>query len=611
MKEMISVNQKGDQKVDQLENFNYDQAKCSLATTLFDALKSLGETEGITVVDFFKALEQPPEKALGDYALPCFRFAKALKKNPNEVAEKFKEYLEKSRNPWIESVVLKGAFLNIFTNQAQVAKTLIPSLVSLEAFRILRENKENNDTKVMIEYSQPNTHKEFHVGHGRNVCLGDAVCRIFDYNGFDITRANYIGDEGAHIAKCLWGVENYTGSEKLENVENKAEWLGQRYVEANNKLKEATDEATKAKYQSEISSILKEIENKNGKFFDLWKVTREYCLNDFNKIYTWLDVHFDHFFYESEVSEESQEIVNEYIKKGLFVEDQGAIGFDMSDKKLGFFMVRKSDGTTLYITKDLALARVKFDEFDIDRSIYVVGSEQNFHFKQLFYALEKMGFEQASKCYHLSYGMVVRPDGKMSSRAGNSFTFLQLINLVIEEINTYLAKYANEWTKDEREDTAHKLAVGAIKYGMLQADPNKEIVFDPKEWVSFEGNSGPYLMYSYARTKSILRKAEAEGTKGSLDHLELLTHESERDLMRHLYDFNKIVLNACENYRPSTIANHLFFTCKAYNRFYTEVSVMKAETEELKRARLSLLEGFANTLKAGLYLLGITPPEKM
>lgn len=607
MKEMITV----DQKVDQLENFNYDQAKCSLATTLFEALKSLGETEGITVVDFFKALEQPPEMALGDYALPCFRFAKALKKNPNEVAEKLKEYLENSKNPWIKSVVLKGAFLNIFTNQAQVAKTLIPSLVSLDAFRILRENKENNDTKVMIEYSQPNTHKEFHVGHGRNVCLGDAVCRIFDYNGFNITRANYIGDEGAHIAKCLWGVENYTGSEKLENVENKAEWLGQRYVEANNKLKDATDDATKAKYQSEISNILKEIENKNGKFFELWKVTREYCLNDFNKIYNWLDVHFDHFFYESEVSEESQEIVDEYIKKGLFVEDQGAIGFDMSDKKLGFFMVRKSDGTTLYITKDLALARVKFDEFDIDRSIYVVGSEQNFHFKQLFYALEKMGFEQASKCYHLSYGMVVRPDGKMSSRAGNSFTFLQLINLVIEEINTYLAKYANEWTKDEREDTAHKLAVGAIKYGMLQADPNKEIVFDPKEWVSFEGNSGPYLMYSYARTKSILRKAEAEGVKGSLDHLELLTHESERDLMRHLSDFNKVVLNACENYRPSTIANHLFFTCKAYNRFYTEVSVMKAETEELKRARLSLLEGFANTLKAGLYLLGITPPEKM
>lgn len=599
--------------MNQLENFSYDPAKCSLATSLF---KALGKIEAnlpaeLTVVDFFRTLEQPPEKTLGDYALPCFRFAKAIKKNPNEVATELKRLLEEEKNPWVESVVLKGAFLNIFTNQKEVAKNLIPTLVNGSGFKVLKSNKDHNNTKVMIEFSQPNTHKEFHVGHGRNVCLGDSICRIFNYNGYNVVPVNYIGDEGTHIAKCLWAVDNYTGSEKLENVENKAEWLGQRYVEANNKLKDAPDEATKTQYNKEISEILKQIENKSGKYYDIWKVTRQYCLDDFNRIYKWLDVHFDHFFYESQVSEDSQAIVDEYIKKGLFVEDQGAIGFDMSDKKLGFFLARKSDGTTLYITKDLALAKVKFNEYAIDRSIYVVGSEQNFHFKQLFYALEKMGFPQATKCYHLSYGMVVRPDGKMSSRAGNSFTFLQLINLVIEEINTYLEKYSAEWTKEQKEDTAHKLAVGAIKYGMLQADPNKEIVFDPKEWVSFEGNSGPYLMYSYARTQSILRKAQEQGLKGSLAHLDLLTHESERDLMRHLYDFNQVTINACDNYRPSTIANHLFFTCKAYNRFYTEVSVMKAETEDLRAARLSLLEAFADTLKTGLYLLGITPPEKM
>lgn len=594
--------------------YSYDPAKFSLANSLYAALAKIEPNlpEDISVTDFFKTLEQPPEKSLGDYALPCFRFAKALKKNPNEVATELKRLLEEEKNPWVESVVLKGPFLNIFTDQKQVAKTLIPNLVKGEGFKTLKSNKENNQTKVMIEFSQPNTHKEFHVGHGRNVCLGDSICRIFNYNGFKVIPANYIGDEGTHIAKCLWGVEHYQGSEKVENVENKAEWLGQRYVEANNKLKEAEgNETLKKQYNSEVSAILKSIENKSGKYYEIWKTTRQYCLDDFNKIYKWLDVNFDHFFYESEVSEASQAIVDEYIKKGLFVEDNGAIGFDMSDKKLGFFMARKSDGTTLYITKDLALAKVKFNDFDIDRSIYVVGSEQNFHFKQLFYALERMGFPQASKCYHLSYGMVVRPEGKMSSRAGNSFTFLQLINLVIDEINVYLEKYKNEWDKARLEDTAHKLAVGAIKYGMLQADPNKEIVFDPKEWVSFEGNSGPYLMYSYARTHSILTKAKEQGLEGSLEHLDLLTHETERDLMRHLYDFNKVVMGACENYRPSSIANHLFFTCKAYNRFYTEVSVMKAETDELRLARLSLLQAFAETLKTGLYLLGITPPEKM
>jgi len=605
--------------VNQLANFSYDPAKCSLATSLFKALQTIEPAlpAELSVVDFFKTLEQPPEKALGDYALPCFKFAKAIKKNPNEVATELKRLLDEEKNPWVDSVVLKGAFLNIFTNQKEVAKALVPTLVNGLGFNILKSNPDHNKTKVMIEFSQPNTHKEFHVGHGRNVCLGDSICRIFTYNGYKVIGANYIGDEGTHIAKCLWGVENYKGSDKIEDQTNKAEWLGQRYVEANNKLKdaEAADKENGTTvfetYKAEVGTILKAIESKSGKYYETWKVTRQYCLDDFNRIYKWLDVKFDHFFYESEVSEASQAIVDEYMKKGLFVVDDGAVGFDMTDKKLGFFMARKSNGTTPYITKDLALAKVKFNDFDIDRSIYVVGSEQNFHFKQLFYALEKMGFPQAPQCYHLSYGMVVRPDGKMSSRAGNSFTFFQLIDLVIAEINTYLEKYSTEWTKEQKEDTAHKLAVGAIKYGMLQADPNKEIVFDPKEWVSFEGNSGPYLMYSYARTQSILRRATEQGLKGSLTHLDLLTHESERDLMRHLYDFNKITINACDNYRPSTIANHLFFTCKAYNRFYTEVSVMKAETEELRAARLSLLQAFGDTLKTGLYLLGITPPEKM
>ena len=596
-----------------LSSFLYDPAKCSLATSLYNCLLKISPEfpSDISVLDFFKTLEQPPEKTLGDYALPCFRFAKAIKKNPNEVATLLKQYLEEEKNSWVDSVVLKGAFLNIFTNQEEVARTLLPSLVNGSGFKILKSNPDHNKTKVMIEFSQPNTHKEFHVGHGRNVCLGDSVCRLFLYNGYDVIAANYFGDEGTHIAKCLWATLNYSGTDKLENSPKKAEWLGQRYVEANTKLKETSDEATKLQYQNEVSKILKGIESKTGQYYDLWRTTREYCLKDFDEIYKWLDVKFDKYFYESEVSEDSQKIVDEYIKKGLFYEDQGAIGFDMSDKKLGFFMARKSDGTTPYITKDLALAKLKFNDFHIDRSIYVVANEQNLHFKQLFYALEKMGFPQASKCYHLSYGMVVRPDGKMSSRLGNSITFFQLIDMVIDEIKVYLEKYNTEWTKEQREDTAHKLAVGAIKYGMLQADPNKEIVFDPKEWVSFEGNSGPYLMYSYARTQSILRKAKAEGIEARLDQLEVLTHESERDLMRHLYDFNQVTINACENYRPSTLANHLFFTCKAYNRFYTEVSVMKAETEVIRSARLSLLKAFAETLKTGLYLLGITPPEKM
>jgi arginyl-tRNA synthetase len=594
--------------------FSYDPAKCSLAETVFQAFLKLSNDQKfeLSEVDFFKGLELPKDRSMGDYALPTFRFSKLLGKNPNQFASELKDEITKLNNSWVLKIELKGAFLNIFTNQDNVAKVLIPEILNGDWFSKISTVSQNSKTKVMIEYSQPNTHKEFHVGHGRNVCLGDSLCRLYLYNGYKVVGVNYIGDEGTHIAKCLWGVKNYSGEPLSESIQNKAEWLGMRYVEANNKLKDFEANAElKNQYQKEISEIHHEIESKKGAQYELWVKTRKYCLDDFNTIYKWLDVKFDHFFYESDVSESSQEIVEEYIKKGLFIEDQGAIGFDMADRKLGFFIARKKDGTTLYATKDLALAKVKFNEFDITRSIYVVGSEQNFHFKQVFYALEKMGFKQAEKCYHLSYGMVVRPEGKMSSRAGNSFTFLQLINLVIEEINTYLEKYKTEWDQARLDDTAHKLAVGSIKYGMLQADPNKEIVFDPKEWVSFEGNSGPYLMYSFARTQSIINKAHSENILASTEHLNLLTHESERDLMRYLYDFNSTMIYACENYKPSTVANHLFFMCKAYNRFYVEVSVMKAETSELRGARLALLEAFSKTLKQGLHLLGITPPDKM
>lgn len=600
----------------QLNEFSYDVARLELMELVYSSiLENFSLPEELNSeqlkLDIFKTLEQPPEQKLGDYAFPCFKLAKALKTNPNELANKIKATIEAKNSQWISHLELKGAFLNTFINQQTLAKTFIPTILSGENFSAFSENSPKKSIRTMIEFSQPNTHKEFHVGHGRNVCLGDSLCRLYSYAGYQVVPVNYIGDEGTHIAKCLWGIKNYKGNDPLtETTPNKAEWLGQRYVEANNALKDASDEE-KQKIQAEISLILKKLESKSGEEYELWKKTRQYCLDDFNSIYSWLDVHFDHFFYESEVSEASQEIVEEYIKKGLFVEDNGAIGFDMSDKKLGFFMARKSDGTTLYITKDLALAKVKFNQFNIQKSIYVVGSEQNFHFKQLFYALEKMGFEAAKDCYHLSYGMVVRPEGKMSSRAGNSFTFLQLIKIVQDEIQTYLDKYKNEWSEERIQDTAHKLAVGAIKYGMLIADPNKEIVFDPKEWVSFEGNSGPYLMYSYARTQSILTKCQEQNYFSSTEHLNTLTHESERELLRALYDFNKTALYAAENYKPSTLAHHLFGMCKSFNRFYVDVSVLKAENDQVRSARIALIESFALTLKTGLHLLGITPPDKM
>jgi arginyl-tRNA synthetase len=439
------------------------------------------------------------------------------------------------------------------------------------------------------------------------VCLGDSICRILEYSGFDVMPVNYIGDEGTHVAKCLWSVERYSG---LKPEKNFSEWYGKRYSETHEKLEQAQGEL-KTAMQGEISHILSCLESKSGKYFQMWQQSRKQCLEDFDHIYEWLNVPFSHIFYESEVSEESQAIVEEYINKGLFTKSDGAYGVSLEPYGLGYFMARKSDGTSLYITKDLALAKTKFEKFNIDRSIYVVGSEQNFHFRQLFKTLELMGFQQAKQCFHLSYAHVTLPEGKISSRRGNAIPFWKLASLLESEFDVHLEKYVDVWPKTELESTRKKLAIAAIKYGMLSADPQKEIVFDPKIWTSFDGNSGPYLMYTYARTSSILKECMQRGYQANFSNFELLTEQYEYEILRHIYDFNGVVRHSGETYKPSVIANYLFSLCKSFNRFYANLSVLKADDDRVRDVRMALLIGFSETLKEGLKLLGIPTVDRM
>ena len=582
----------------------FSLAQCigeALARTFPDKAASLQSECSPDVI--FQLLEQPPQPEMGDYALPCFRFAKTLKQKPILIAERLSEQVS---GPWIQSIKLAGAFLNIVTDKTQLAKLTIGETLDGSYFKRLLGSPPAANRRVMIEFSQPNTHKEFHIGHGRNVCLGDAICRLFKNAGHDVIGVNYIGDEGTHVAKCLWEIER--SGEPLPDT-NHVEWYGKKYAAASRRLEEAND--NREAYQQEVSNVLGQLEKRQGTYFDLWQRTRKDCLEDFDRTYEWLDVSFDHVFYESEVSEASQEIVDEFIEKGLFKESEGAYGIDMSEWKLGFFMARKSDGTTLYITKDLALARVKFEQFRIDRSIYVVASEQNFHFKQLFKALELMGFEQADQCHHLSYAHVKLPDGKMSSRKGTAVNFNDLISLIQNQLDEYLSKYKDNWSADEIAQTGHRLTVAAIKYGMLVSDPSRDIVFDPKEWTSFEGHSGPYLCYSYARTQSILRKCSDEGHVHSTKNLSLLKDDSEHELLRFIYDVNRVSKLACEQYKPSMLCNHLYNLCKAFNRFYAKQSVLNADNSELRGARLALVASASATLHHGLGLIGISPPERM
>ncbi len=591
---------------------SFDSVKTKLGSLLMKAFQELSKNAGLkdeelSLEDLVNILERPPESSLGDYAFPCFRFAKVLRKKPQAIAEELKENLLSLQSSLMKEVKVVGAFLNIFISHSEVAEEFLPGVFSREYFKILSSDEIRSKTKTMIEFSQPNTHKEFHVGHGRNVCLGDSICRIYEYCGFDLIRANYLGDEGTHVAKALWEIKK-AGS--VPKGLSPVEFYGSCYTRASEYLRESSEENKKIAEQ-EISEILANLEKQSGEDYTLWQKTRKECLDDFDSIYKWLDVSFDKVYYESEVSEESQKIVDEYVAKGLFKESEGAIGLDLEDVKLGFFMARKSDGTTPYITKDLALAKEKFRDAHIDRSIYVVGSEQKFHFEQLFEALKRMGFEQASRCYHLSYAHVVLPEGKMSSRKGNTFTFKQLISIMEEEIHKKLERYKETWDEKEIAETAHRLSLGAIKYGMLSSDPNKEIIFDPELWTSFEGNTGPYLMYSYARTRSILTKSGACTLTLEKKSFDSLVETEEYDLLSKMYDFNDAVRHSIEQHKPSVLAHYLYELSKCFNRFYVNVSVLKAETEDLKHARLNLLEGFSIILKEGLRLLGITPPERM
>lgn len=589
-----------------------DKVKTRLAGIIVNGFnelqKELGVESELSQSAVFNLLEKPPESPLGDYAFPCFSFARVFRKSPQIIASSIQEKILAAGDPWLKKCETAGAFLNLFVNQELLAKELVPEVLSHKAFESQKTPTELNKDKVMVEYSQPNTHKEFHVGHGRNVSLGDSLCNLYEYFGFKVTRANYIGDEGTHVAKALWQIKELKPDLSKQTA---VEAYGSCYVEANNKLKNATEEQKKV-YEEAISTILNNLEQKSGSDYELWQKTRQDCMDEFHRIYNWFGVKFDHFFYESEVSEESQEIVDEFIAKGLFKESEGAIGIDMEDVKLGFFMARKSDGTTPYITKDLALARRKFDGFDIDRSLYVVGSEQKFHFQQLFEALKRMGFEQAEQCYHLSYGHVVRPEGKMSSRSGNVFTFKQLVDMMLEETSKKLEKYKDQWTAEEIAATKDKLSVGAIKYSMLVADANKEIIFNPDSWTSFEGNTGPYLLYSYARTASILRKSALEFSADmDLSCLSELKEQLEIDILRAIYDFNLVAQQSLEAHKPSLLANHLYELCKTFNKFYANLSVLKATDEKQKRTRLILLKCFSVTLKEGFKLLGIDPVERM
>jgi len=517
-----------------------------------------------------------------DVALNCYAMASLLKENPLAVAEKISEVLVE------ESEAVKG-YVNIKLSNDSYSDFL-ESVLNKDFFK-----NEATAKKTMLEYSQPNTHKDLHVGHMRNMVLGKTLSNLYGYFNLNLVTSTFPGDSGTHVAKCLWFMEKF---KHTIPEEKKAEFLGKMYVESTKyltSLKESKETELEESCNKEISSVLSELQKEEGKFFELWVETREYSLDLMKEVYSWCDISFDKWYYESEVDKPSVGYVKELYKENKLIESKGAIGIDLGEK-LGFAMFLKKDGNGLYSTKDLYLAKMKFAE-GIEESLYLVDERQARHFKQVFKTLQSVGFEEAKNCKHLAYAHVELTTGAMKSRTGNVVSLKDLVNNMEETIET---KYSLS-----KEDS-YKIAKGAIFYGMLKNDPMKKIVFDMNEWLKLDGNTGPYLQYAAVRAKSILSKTDISG-----GHL-VLVDAKEKELLLKMSEFNDVVKKSLEDFKLHSLSAYLYNLCKEFNSFYVACPILKEDVPlSVKHSRLLILKGYLEILEKGLELIDVPIPSKM
>ncbi len=567
--------------------------------------KELGIEFSFNTKDIYNMLTVPPDFSFGQAALPCFPFAKAFKQAPNNIASELSEKLNNKNKSLIASVDCVNAYLNFHCQFNSLAKTLSNAIHSKEYFkRQLIEEPEKD--KIVVEYSQPNTHKAMHVGHLRCLVLGDAICNLLEYVGNKVVRATYPGDIGNHVAKIIWYLTHPIN--KPLPKKDKTRWLGQMYAEADEAFKAAKGTEKESEVKKHISEILMQLNNSSGKYYDLWKETREWSLEELRNIYNWLDSHFDVWYFESECEAPSKIVVKKKFEEGFFIKDNGAIGIDLSQWKLGFAMFLKSDGNGLYLTKDIDLIMRKFSDPEVTKSIYIVDSRQKLHFKQLFKTAELMGYPQAAKSIHLSYETVNTEDGKaFSSRQLNGLQLSDLKEkMEIKVTNEYLERYRGQWSDAEIELTAKNITIGALKYGMLRVDNNTQINFSLEEWLKLDGETGPYLQYVHARCSSILNKVGSPKDNITFN----VTERNEEELIFLLSRFNDFAQQAAIQNRPSLTANYLYDLAKCFNRFYENCPIKNTE-KSVKETRLSLVNCTKIIIFEGLKLLGIPSPSKM
>jgi len=525
----------------------------------------------------------------------AFSLAPIEKRNPAEIAKEIAAKMPKSE--FFSRVEAVGPYINLHMSDAAYAFAL--KKIVKEGGKFGMEKRAGK--KVMVEYFHANTHKGVHIGHIRNISLGESVCRLLEFTGNEVYRANYQGDIGPHVAKCLWGFLNLHDGKAPDD--KRGIWLGKVYSEASKKM-EGDEEL-----ERQVQDINMKLYSVDKEMAAIWKKTRQWCLDDFEVFYKEFGVKFDEFYFESQTQEPGMQIAKDALKKGIAKLDQGAVIIDMKDEGLGVGIIITKEGYPLYHTKDLGLAKLKFGKYkDLDRSIHVVGKEQEFYFRQLFRMFEKLGFEKAAKIsYHLIYELVMLPEGKMSSREGTMVLYEDLKEKLLSIVREEVKKRHADWDAQKVSETALGITLAAIKFSMVRRESNRTLIFDWDAALSLEGDSGPYLQYAYVRTNGILRKAEFKPkvAKGYAftDH--------EKKLVKLLSQFPSSASSAASTLSPHVLCGYLLDLAAELNRFYTTSRVLNAEKEDERGTRLAIISATNTVLGNGLALLGIASPERM
>ena len=586
-------------------------------------IAGIKELYGADVTEAQVQLQKTKKEFKGHLTLVVFPFLRMSKKSPEQTAQELGEYLVKNEPAVAEFNVIKG-FLNL-TVACGCWIDLLNEINAQPEYGFTKATE--NSPLVMIEYSSPNTNKPLHLGHVRNNLLGYSLSKIMEANVNKLVKTNIVNDRGIHICKSMLAWQKWGNGITPEKAGKKGDHLiGDFYVLFSNKLKEETaaleakgmtkEEAEAASpLMQEAREMLRKWEAGDPEVRSLWKMMNDWVYAGFDETYKMMGVSFDKIYYESETYLVGKSKVLEGLKKGIFYRrEDGSVWADLRNEGLDEKLLLRADGTSVYMTQDIGTAKLRFDDYPINKMIYVVGNEQNYHFQVLSILLDKLGFEFGKGLVHFSYGMVELPEGKMKSREGTVVDADDLMEEMINtarEISQELGKL-DGLTHEEAEDIARMVGLGSLKYFILKVDPRKNMTFNPKESIDFNGNTGPFIQYTYARICSVLRKAVEQGIvlpAALPTNFEI--SEKEEGLIQLLANFKAIVKEAGETYSPALIANYTYDLVKEYNQFYHDFSILHEDNEQLKVFRLVLSANVAKIVKEGMGLLGIEVPERM